>query len=121
MATTLMILHGIVSVLLIATVLLQFGKGAEAGLISGGGGSDSVFTGSQQGNILSKITAFLSVIFMANSVMLAKIQSTNSSKSLLDDQAPVSRPLNYDKQRKEEADKKAKEAPAPAKKEETKK
>lgn len=107
MANTLMILHGIISILLIASVLLQFGKGAEAGLISGGAG-ESVFTGNQKGNILSKITAFLSVLFMANSVLLAKIQSQDSSKSLLDGQAPVARPLNFDKQR-EEAEKQKKE------------
>ena len=107
MATTLMILHGIVSILLIASVLLQFGKGAEAGLISGGGGgSDSVFTGAQKGNILSKITTVLSIIFMANSIILTKIQSKHSSESLLDGQAPVARPLNMDKQREEEAAKK---------------
>ena len=34
MSTTFMIIHGIISVLLIASVLLQFGKGAEAGLLS---------------------------------------------------------------------------------------
>jgi preprotein translocase subunit SecG len=94
MVSYLMVFHMFISVLLIVFVLLQFGKGAEAGLMSGGGGE--VFTGSQQGNILRKITIVLSVIFMGNSIFLAKIQSSSSSKSILDDEAPVSRPLNTD-------------------------
>ena len=95
MSTTLMIVHGVISILLIVSVLLQFGKGAEAGLLSGGGG-ESVMSGGQKGNILTKITTVLSVIFMANSILLAKIQSQNSSSSLLDGEAPIARPLNSD-------------------------
>ena len=104
MATTLMIIHGIISILLIASVLLQFGKGAEAGLLSGGGG-ESVMSGSQKGNILSKITAVLSVLFMVNSIMLAKIQSSSSSSSLLDSEAPIARPLNNDAASEEKTEK----------------
>lgn len=95
MTTTLMIFQAIVSVLLIIIVLLQFGKGAEAGLMQGGG-ADSVFTGSQQGNILSKITIVLSVLFLGNSVLLAKLQSQKTSRSILDSEAPIARPLNSD-------------------------
>lgn len=95
MSTTLMIIHGIISILLIVSVLLQFGKGAEAGLLSGGGG-ESVMSGNQKGNILTKITTVLSVLFMANSILLAKIQSGKSSNSLLDGEAPIARPLNND-------------------------
>ena len=94
MVTTLMIFHVVISVLLILLVLVQFGKGAEAGLM--GGSSGEVFTASQQGNILSKLTVVLAVLFLGNSVYLAKIQSTNSSSSLLDSEAPVARPLNSD-------------------------
>jgi preprotein translocase subunit SecG len=97
MTTSLMILQAIVSVLLIISVLLQFGKGAEAGLMGGAGG-ESVFTGSQQGNILSKITVVLSIIFLGNSVLLARLQSSGTAKSLLDGEAPISRPLNNDLQ-----------------------
>lgn len=95
MYTALMVFHAVISVLLIVLVLLQFGKGAEAGLISGGA-SDAVFTGSQQGNILSKATAVLSVIFMLNSIFLARIQSNKTSSSLLDGEVPVAAPLNQD-------------------------
>lgn len=94
MVTTLMIFHAVISVLLIVLVLVQFGKGAEAGLM--GGSSGEVFTASQQGNILSKITVVLAVLFLGNSVYLAKIQSTKTSSSLLDSEAPVARPLNND-------------------------
>lgn len=95
MINTLMIFQAIVSVLLILMVLLQFGKGAEAGLM-GGSASDAVFTGSQQGNILSKITVVLSILFLGNSILLAKLQSERSGTSLMDNEAPVSRPLNSD-------------------------
>lgn len=113
MTTTLMIFQAVVSVLLIILVLLQFGKGAEAGLMSGGG--ESIMTGAQQGNILSKATVILSILFMGNSVLLSKIQSEKASSSLLDSEAPIARPLNTDAM-----DTKAPVA-APAKAEEEKK
>ena len=95
MIHTLMIFQAVVSLLLILMVLLQFGKGAEAGLM-GGSASEAVFTGSQQGNILSKITVVLAVLFLGNSILLAKLQGSNSGKSLMDNEVPVSRPLNTD-------------------------
>lgn len=95
MFTTLMVFHALISVLLILMVLLQFGKGAEAGLLSGGA-SDAVFSGNQQGNILSRITLILSVIFVLNCIVLAKMQSSNVGRSLLDSEAPVARPLDPD-------------------------
>ena len=91
MTTTLMILQAVVAVLLIVMVLMQFGKGAEAGLM--GGASDSVFTGAQQANIFSRITVVLSVIFFANSILLAKIQGDKSSRSLLESEVLTTNPL----------------------------
>ena len=95
MITTLMVLQTVVSILLIIVVLLQFGKGAEAGLFTGGGG-DSVFTGAQKENIFTKITVILSVIFMGNSVLLAKLQGSKAEQSHFDETAPQVRPLNQD-------------------------
>ncbi len=89
-----MILQAVVSILLIIVVLLQFGKGAEAGLFSGGG--ESLMTGSQQGNILVKITIVLSILFMGNSILLAKLEGKKANSSLLDSEAPIARPLNSD-------------------------
>ena len=40
-----------------------------------------VMSGNQKGNILSKVTTVLSVLFMANSILLAIIQSLKSSNS----------------------------------------
>ncbi|GAB4017719.1 MAG: hypothetical protein Fur0010_18540 [Bdellovibrio sp.] len=93
MTTSLMVLQLVTSVLLIIVVLLQFGKGAEAGLM---GSTDTVFSSAQQGNILSKITVFLSVLFLVNSVLLARIQTRKGASSILDSEAPISMPLNSD-------------------------
>ncbi|MBL6989890.1 MAG: preprotein translocase subunit SecG [Bacteriovoracaceae bacterium] len=95
MTTALMVFHAFISLLMILMVLLQFGKGAEAGLISGGA-SDAVFSGSQQGNILSKITTVLAIIFFANCIYLAKLQSSKTGTSILDSETPIARPLNQD-------------------------
>lgn len=92
MYTTLMIFHAVISVLLIISVLLQFGKGAEAGLISGGG-SDSIMSGGQKGNFLSKITTVLTVIFIANCLYMAHYQSNVSNRSILDSDTPTAVPL----------------------------
>ena len=95
MITTLMIFQVVITLFLIVLVLLQFGKGAEAGLLSGGGG-ESLMTGAQQGNILSKATVVVSVLFMANCIVLSKLQADKAGTSILDDEAPVARPLNND-------------------------
>jgi len=112
MVTTLMVLQGIVSIFLIITVLLQFGKGAEAGLM--GGTSDSVMTGGQQGNVLSKITTFLAIIFLGNSVYLAKIQGSKNTQSILDSEAPIAQPLNRDVKKTDAAKPEATPAPTTA-------
>jgi preprotein translocase subunit SecG len=120
MTDVLMFFQAAVSILLIILVLLQFGKGAEAGLFSGGG--DSLMTGAQQGNILSKATVVLAILFMGNSVLLARLQGQKAGSSLLDSETPVARPLNSDaaaKPAETEAPKKM-EAPAATKKPETK-
>ena len=108
MVTSLMVFQAIVSVLLIILVLLQFGKGAEAGLMTSA--SDSVFTGSQQGNILSKITIVLAILFIGNSLLLAKVQSVKSNKSIMDNVAPKALPFNTTQAKK--APTTTKQAPA---------
>lgn len=97
MTTALMVLQAITSVLLIIVVLLQFGKGAEAGLMTAAG-SESIMSSSTRGNIMTKITAILAVIFLGNSILLARLQDTKFQKSILDTEKPVSRPLNSDAQ-----------------------
>ncbi len=95
MTTALMVLQAIISILLIITVLLQFGKGAEAGLMTAAG-SESIMSSSTRGNIMTKITAVLAFLFLANSIYLARLQDSKFQKSILDSEAPVARPLNSD-------------------------
>ncbi len=89
---TLMIFQAIISVLLVIIILMQFGKGAEAGFL--GGASESVMSGAQKGNILTKITTVLAILFLINSVYLARLQSHSVNNSKLDGIAPqVDQPL----------------------------
>lgn len=97
MTTALMVLQAITSVLLIITVLLQFGKGAEAGLMTAAG-SESIMSSSTRGNVMTKITAILAIVFLGNSILLARLQDSKYQKSILDTEKPVSRPLNSDAQ-----------------------
>lgn len=109
MVTMLIALHVVICVLLVVTVLLQFGKGAEMGAIMGGGASQAVFSSSAKGNFLTKLTTVLAIGFMVNSIVLTTIKSRESKKSLFDSEAPIAAPLNSDM---EGLDKKTEEAPA---------
>lgn len=102
MLTALIIIHSIVCVLLVAVVLLQFGKGAEAGAMMGQGSSQAIFTSSQRGNIFTKITAVLAILFMANSIIISTMTSRKSSESIFDDAAiPVTKSLSTEAVQKE--------------------
>jgi preprotein translocase subunit SecG len=98
MITFLIALHVIICVLLVVTVLLQFGKGAEMGAIMGGGASQAVFSSSAKGNFMTKLTSILAIGFMINSIILTTMKSRDSKRSLFDNEAPVAAPLNSDAQ-----------------------
>ena len=120
MLTGLIILHVVICILLTITVLVQFGKGAEAGAMMGSGSSQAVFTSSAKGNFFTKMTTFLAVAFMVNSIALTTIKSKSSKESVFDDEAPIAQPLNSDSAKTSTVDPNAKaeaETKAEAKKE----
>ena len=86
--TVVLVCHLLVAGLIIALVLLQRGKGAEAGSGFGAGASGTVFGARGSANFLSRATAVLATLFFATSLALAYFatQSTGSG-SLIDDPA----------------------------------
>ncbi|HDL1939961.1 TPA: preprotein translocase subunit SecG, partial [Mannheimia haemolytica] len=63
------IVYLVVAVLLIAFVLMQQGKGADAGASFGAGASATVFGSAGSANFLSRTTALLATIFFAISLV----------------------------------------------------
>ena len=68
---TLTIGHFFVSIGIIALVLMQRGKGADAGAAFGSGASGTVFGARGSSNFLSRATAVLATVFFVNSLALA--------------------------------------------------
>lgn len=63
--------HIVVAIAIIGLVLIQQGKGADAGASFGGGASQTVFGSGGSGNFLTRSTSFLAVAFFATSFSLA--------------------------------------------------
>ena len=77
MATFLSIVYVCVCLFLIASVLLQSGRGGGMGALGGGmGGSQSVFGGAGANNFLTRVTSICAALFMLLSVALAYLSSS---------------------------------------------
>jgi preprotein translocase subunit SecG len=73
METIVIVVHLLVALAIIGLILMQQGKGAEAGASFGGGASQTVF-GSQGGsNFFARATGVLAFVFFATSFSLAII------------------------------------------------
>src|SRR6266849_4416914 len=74
---------------IIGLVLLQRGKGAEAGAGFGAGASGTVFGARGATTALSRATAILAAIFMINSLALAYMgtRAAEAPKTILDEAA----------------------------------
>ncbi len=85
-----LITHTLIALLIIVLVLLQRGKGADAGAAFGAGASGTVFGARGSGSFFSRATAVCATAFFITSLSLAYLSSQNSSApiSLVDD-APV--------------------------------
>jgi len=71
MANVLLVVQVLAACGLIALVLLQHGKGADAGAAFGSGASGSLFGSRGPTSFLSRSTAVLAIIFFANSLALS--------------------------------------------------
>ncbi len=70
MFSIILIIHLIISFVLIVLILLQHGKGADAGANFGGGSSQTVFGGGSSSFML-KLTSVVATVFFATSLLLA--------------------------------------------------
>jgi preprotein translocase subunit SecG len=83
MYTIAIIVHLFVCFLMIASILLQAGKGAEIGAAFGGS-SQTVFGSRGPGTFLSKVTVGAAVVFMLTSLTLAVLSRQEHASSVID-------------------------------------
>lgn len=102
MYTFLMVVQVLAAVSLIGLILLQQGKGADAGAAFGSGASGTVFGSRGSANFLSRSTAWIATVFFGASLALAYVVHGQSGvKSVVDTAQPAAAQLP------------AKNAPAP--------
>ena len=78
-----LIVHLAIALLLIGLVLLQRGKGAEAGTGFGAGASGTVFGSQGSANFFSRATAVLATLFFVTSLSLAYLGSQQTQPTSL--------------------------------------
>lgn len=96
-------IHVIVGLAVIGLVLMQHGKGADAGAAfggggGGGGGAGSMFGSSGSANFLSRTTAVLATVFFLTSLGMAYLASTASAPpaSIMEGVSTVPAPAGVD-------------------------
>ena len=72
--------HVLLALMIIALVLLQRGKGAEAGAGFGSGASGTVFGARGTSTLFSKLTAVFAAMFFATSLTLAYLGARPSAE-----------------------------------------
>lgn len=83
MTTLIIIINIIASLVLIISVLLQSGKGADMGSAFGGGGSQTLFGGAGPTTFLAKMCIVCAVIFMGSSIYLTYHSSKSRTSSVM--------------------------------------
>jgi len=73
MEAILLIVHVLIAAAVIGLVLIQQGKGADAGASFGGGASQTVFGSAGAGGFLVKLTGGLAALFFVTSLALAMV------------------------------------------------
>src|ERR1044072_5999635 len=84
--TTTIVFHMLIAAAIVALVLLQRGKGADAGAGFGAGASGTVFGARGSASFLSRMTATLAALFFATSLTLAYLagKKPEAPKSVID-------------------------------------
>ena len=78
------LLHLFLSFSLIGLVLLQHGKGSEAGAAFGSGASQTVFGSQGSVSFLAKLTGLVALCFVITSISLTKMGISTSDDRVVD-------------------------------------
>ena len=81
MVTILLTIQMLAALVMIGLVLVQHGKGADAGAAFGGGSSGSLFGASGSANFLSRSTAALAAVFFVATLALAYMGNSRPSSA----------------------------------------
>ena len=81
MENLILIVHVIASLAVIGLVLIQHGKGADAGAAFGGGSSGSVFGARGSSNFLTRATSISVTVFFCTSIALAFVAGSKHETS----------------------------------------
>jgi preprotein translocase subunit SecG len=93
-----MVVHVIVSLFLIGVVLLQQGRSADLAGAFGGQGSQTAFGPRAAANLLTRLTTWGAVLFMATSLTLTILYERSvQGHSVLEGSAPISAPAKSGK------------------------
>jgi preprotein translocase subunit SecG len=96
MIQLLTIVHVLIALLIIGTVLLQQGRGADAGAGFGGGASNTVFGARGTASFLSRTTAILAALFFSTSILLAYLGAKPDNKAHDILETPATAPAKSD-------------------------
>ncbi|HVS27816.1 MAG TPA: preprotein translocase subunit SecG [Burkholderiales bacterium] len=112
--TLIWIVHVLTALAIIGLVLLQHGKGADAGAAFGSGASGSLFGATGSANFLSRTTAVLAAVFCVTSLGLTYLSShKGDSRGVMElhKEVPVASPASKPAPPAAEGDSKAKDIP----------
>jgi len=88
MHTVLLIIHVLLAVSLIVLVLIQHGKGADAGAAFGSGASATVFGARGSSSFLTRATGILATLFFVTSLSLAYLAGQSTEPKSVTDLVP---------------------------------
>ena len=101
METLVLAVHVLLAAGIIALVLLQQGKGAEAGASFGSGASQTVFGSQGTGSFLGRMTAVLAICLFATSFVLA-VYAKNKATTVTDAGIPAAELIDSSAEQMEE-------------------
>jgi preprotein translocase subunit SecG len=87
--TIVLVAHVGIALLIIGLVLLQRGKGADAGTGFGAGASGTVFGARGSATFFSRVTGVLAALFFATSLTLAWLATQRTAPTSLLERAPA--------------------------------
>ncbi len=77
----LIILHTVISILLITVILMQASQGGGLSGTFGGQAASSILGGQGAGNVLSRITTWLAVLFLSLAVVISMLSGPGDSST----------------------------------------